>query len=478
MKKNKLNIAPLLLLILSNLLGLIIMMQRDETSNETVVLFSGICIISIVVTILLVKCDMGDPYLFLIATMLATIGIIVLLSINELMTTLPNLEKLERNFGIKNMQFYLFGVAIFFVTILVYRLFYKHLAKLTPLYFIAMIGLYVVTIAVNVLTSKPGEEAGNRGAMNWLFGIQPSEFIKILLVLTVAGILTFTRKKKEDVPEKKRYTSTFGEKFAQKTHINRRIMLITAVVYINIMFLGIQSELGTVLVMIMLLIAYLVVYDKNKLFLLANVALCTAVSVVFVVFIDSIPSTGVGKIDSMITKVEDRIMSWKTPDAEIPRYKGTEYAGTIYGYQVLRSIRNVRGGEFVGTGIENAGAADGVRVFDSLHSEFIFSAICNEMGIMGGVGVLLLFFVLVYRGFKIAVSTTNEFNKAVAFGISTMLGVQTFIIVAGVINLIPLTGITLPFVSYGGSSMIATFMMLGILQAISGVKGDTTDEIK
>ena len=83
-----------------------------------------------------------------------------------------------------------------------------------------------------------------------------------------------------------------------------------------------------------------------------------------------------------------------------------------------------------------------------------------------------------YRGFKIALSSTNEFNKAVSVGLSVMLGVQTFIIVGGVIKLIPLTGITLPFISYGGSSMISTFIVLGILQAISGMKGEVTDEIE
>ena len=217
---------------------------------------------------------------------------------------------------------------------------------------------------------------------------------------------------------------------------------------------------------------------RPLIFLLLNVAIFTVVMIVSVAFIDSIPNSGIDKVDNMVTKVEDRIMSWKATYDANPRYNNTEHEGTKYGYQVIRSLKNIQRGDFVGTGIENAGTKDGVAMFDALHTEFIFSAICNEMGILSGVGVLLLFFVLVYRGFKIAISTTNEFNKAVAFGISTMLGMQTFVIIGGVINLIPLTGITLPFVSHGGSSMMSTFIMLGILQAISSVKGDTTDEIE
>ena len=457
MKKNKLNIAPLLLLILSNIIGLIIIMLREENTPETVVLFAGICIVSTVVCTLLIKCDMGDPYLFLIATMLATIGIVILLSISELM---KQFNENYGNFGIENMEKYLIGVALFFITILIYRLFYKYLAKFTPIYFVVMMSLYVMT--------KLFGTSNNSDAKNWLFGMQPTEFIKILLVLTIAGILTYTKKKDEKKAERIRYASSFGSKLAKKTNINRRIMLITAVVYLNMLFLLDQSELGTILVMFLTLIAFLFAYDKNKIFLLLNVVLFSVVAIVAINYIDEIADLGI----SAAVKIEGRIKSWLTPTEYNPRTK------THYGYQVLKSIRNIRNGGFVGTGIENAGASNGIIPFGVLHADFIFAAICNEMGIMGGVAVLLLYFVLVYRGFKIAISTTNEFNKAVAFGLSTMLGVQTFVIVGGVINLIPFTGITLPFVSHGGSSMMSTFIMLGMLQAISSVKGDTTDEIE
>ena len=99
------------------------------------------------------------------------------------------------------------------------------------------------------------------------------------------------------------------------------------------------------------------------------------------------------------------------------------------------------------------------------------------MGILGGLAVIMLYFVLVYRAFKISLSTNNAFNKAVAMGIGVMIGVQTFIIIGGVIKFIPLTGITLPFVSYGGSSMVATFFALGILQGISARRREIEDEI-
>lgn len=89
------------------------------------------------------------------------------------------------------------------------------------------------------------------------------------------------------------------------------------------------------------------------------------------------------------------------------------------------------------------------------------------MGLFTGMAVIMLFLILVYRGFKIALSQQDLFFKIVAFGITIMFGFQAFIIFGGVIKMIPLTGITLPFVSYGGSSMIASFVALGILQVAS-----------
>jgi cell division protein FtsW (lipid II flippase) len=106
------------------------------------------------------------------------------------------------------------------------------------------------------------------------------------------------------------------------------------------------------------------------------------------------------------------------------------------------------------------------------NTDFIFSAICEEMGIFGGVAIVLLFLILSYRGFKIAVRISDPFYKFVALGITAMFGFQTFIIIGGVIKFIPLTGITLPFISYGGSSLVTSFITLGILQAISKISSD------
>ena len=102
-----------------------------------------------------------------------------------------------------------------------------------------------------------------------------------------------------------------------------------------------------------------------------------------------------------------------------------------------------------------------------VHTDFIFAAIAEELGLVGAFAVLALFLTFVFRGLRIAMLARDEFSALLAVGLTTSLGLQTLIIVAGNLKIVPLTGITLPFVSYGGSSVIASFVMLGLLLSVS-----------
>jgi cell division protein FtsW len=106
---------------------------------------------------------------------------------------------------------------------------------------------------------------------------------------------------------------------------------------------------------------------------------------------------------------------------------------------------------------------NGNPIIPNLESDFIFSAIGEELGLVGGMGIILLYLVFTYRGLRVAMANRDDFSRLLSTGLASIFALQAFIIIGGVIKLIPLTGITLPFVSYGGSSIVANFVLLALL---------------
>ncbi len=180
------------------------------------------------------------------------------------------------------------------------------------------------------------------------------------------------------------------------------------------------------------------VYEPDKKLLFINLAALGVIGVVGCKF---------------LYHIQVRVSTWLDPWADISNK----------GYQITQSLFAIASGGYFGRGLGNGSP----YYIPEVHSDFIFAAICEEMGVFGGVAVILLFFLIAYRCFKISILTPAPFDKAVSFGVTVMFALQTFIIIGGVTKLIPLTGITLPFVSYGGTSIIISFASLGIIQAIS-----------
>ena len=350
------------------------------------------------------KFRMGDTYIAMIVAMILSMGLAMQL-------------RLSMVIGVKQFIWFLIGMAVFIVTSSIYRFVYKRIRSIW-IFYALMLFLFILTQIIGVRIN---------GAKNWIivgkFSFQPSEFIKILFVFFMASFVSN--------PEALRI------KILQKTISPKWILM--GMVFVVLGFFVLQREFGTALLIFMVYLSVVYVFEKAIIFVAMNTILI-----------------GVGAFFAIkiMPHLQVRMESWLNPFADI--------AGK--GYQITQSLFAIGSGSFFGTGI----GLGYPHFIPNVETDFIFSAICEEMGIFGGIAIIILFMLLVYRGIKICLRLREPFTKALAFGLTMTIGFQTFLIIGGVTKLIPLTGITLPFVSYGGSSLISSFLILGLLQALSG----------
>jgi peptidoglycan glycosyltransferase len=155
----------------------------------------------------------------------------------------------------------------------------------------------------------------------------------------------------------------------------------------------------------------------------------------------------------LFTHVQDRVTIWLNPWQDVHDK----------GFQITQSLFAFGSGGFTGKGIGR-----GIPFQIPVHNtDFIFAAIGEELGLIGTVAVIAAFLLLVGSAYRIAIQASRPFTQLFAAGLATSLGVQTFVIIGGITRVIPLTGVTLPFVSYGGSSLVASFVILALLVRIS-----------
>jgi cell division protein FtsW (lipid II flippase) len=174
---------------------------------------------------------------------------------------------------------------------------------------------------------------------------------------------------------------------------------------------------------------------------------------------------GGGFLYATVPHVATRVDIWLDP---FSRAQGA-------GYQVVQALHAFARGGIIGTGLGGGLPTIGNSTpggIPELHTDFPLAALGEELGLIGIMAVLGLYLVLIERGLRIAASAHDEFRAILAAGLSLVVGVQAFIIAAGNLKLIPLTGITLPFISYGGSSLLANGMIVGLLLALSDRGGD------
>lgn len=392
--------SPLNLLFLFEILSLFLLFiyQWESVDKTTYITGIGLILIIYISNFILVKITTGDNYIYLIVTMLVSIGVIMI-------------YRIDSELGVKQLLWLSFGILIFFLTYLILK-FIKGWSKWTPLY----VGLSYLLFLLTFVFGKR-----TYGAINWIriggYGFQPAEITKILLIFIIAAY----------------YTNV--ESFNKYKHSNYYLLM---VVYSFIGLLFLQKDLGTALIFYGIFMCLQFIYEEHRKLILYNIGLISFGGILGYILFDH---------------VKVRVMTWINPWIYIDNK----------GYQITQSLFAISEGGFFGTGL-GLGHPEFIPL---AYTDFIFSAICEEMGLFTGIGIIMLFMILVYRGFKIALSQNNKFFRILALGVSVLFGVQSIIILGGVLKVLPLTGITLPFISYGGSSILSSFIALGILQVAS-----------
>ena len=369
----------------------------------------------------------GDP---LLLPLVATIGGVGLVMLNRLPQGLRGTNLLGFQLGMAETQVLWFGIGLTAMLAAAIGLrddgFLRHYKYTWAL---GGAALLIVTFLVGV------EE---NGARLWIalgpVRFQPGEAIKIVLVVFIASYL--------------------AEKRALLTGANLRVgfvkippvpyLLPMIAIFVMVMLIVvIMRDLGTALLFLGIFLTMLFVATGRRSYVLIGILLFLGGS--YVAY-------------NLFDHVQVRVNNWIDPFADV--------SGA--GYQTVQALYAFGRGGLFGEGLGQGLPTIGGRLpIPALETDFIFAAVGEELGLVGAFALLALALALVFRGLRVAMLSRDDFSAMLAVGLTTSLGLQTLIIVAGNVKLIPLTGITFPFVSYGGSSLLASFVVVGLLLSIS-----------
>jgi rod shape determining protein RodA len=312
------------------------------------------------------------------------------------------------------------GIAIMLV---IPRIDYSRLRELR-------VGLYALTITSILLVYALGAAA--RGSKRWIelpfFRFQPSELGKVLLILALAG-----------------FAIDRARRVSEREHTSRVVLLALLPAALVIA----QPELGTGLVYVVICSAVLFISGTKWTHFAALGALAVAAIAVVLV---AAPAAGVQVLKPYQL---DRLTAFLNPSSD-PQEEG---------YQLRQSIIGIGSGEKTGRGPEEATQTK-LDFLPEHHTDFIFSVVGETFGFLGAALVLSLYALLIWRCLRILTMSKNLYGAVVAGGIVAMLMFQVFVNVGMTIGIMPITGVPLPLLSYGGSSVLVTFIAVGLLQSI------------
>jgi peptidoglycan glycosyltransferase len=301
----------------------------------------------------------------------------------------------------------------------------------------------LVGVVLLMMPMIPGVGVLKNGSRIWVrlgpISFQPGEFAKIALAIFLAGYLVERRELLR--------TATFriGRVMIPDPKHLLPVLVAWGIASMVMMF---ERDLGSALLFFVLFITIMWLASERLSYLVIGFGLFGGAAYV---------------AWTMFSHVQTRVSMWIDPWSD-PHNKG---------FQIVQSAYAFAWGGLAGTGL---GRGSGGRI-PFQETDFIFAVIGEELGLAGTTAILLAFMMLMAIGVRTAVTLTNPFSKLLAAGLTTLIGFQAFIIMAGVTRLLPLTGVTLPFVSYGGSSLVSNWILLALLIRLSDEAGSQARDL-
>jgi cell division protein FtsW (lipid II flippase) len=394
--------------------------QLSDVSLTYGAAFLGLCLCGHIV--IRVTLPYADPYLFPLVAVLACFGLVVIYRIDETLAR-------------EQAQWFVVGLVLFAATIVFLRDF-RVLERYR--YTVAAAGLLLL-----LLPRVPGIGQQVNGAYLGVgigpISFQPAEFGKIAIVIFLAAYLRDTRQVL--VQGSRRF---LGITIPPLKHFGP-LLVVWGGAMVMLVFI---RDLGSSLMFFGGFLALLYIATNRLSFVTVGLGLF---------------ALGAWFFASTVGHIQSRIETWRDPfDPEL-------YDKVGGSYQIAQSLFAQADGGLFGTGFGQATItqANGAPILPAPHTDLIYAVITNELGLAGACGLLLVYLMIAERGFKIAMIAQDSFSKLLAAGLTAIFSLQVFVIVGGVTKVIPLTGVTLPFVSYGGSSIVANFVLLALLLLVS-----------
>ena len=414
-----LGLVPATLLLVAGFAAIFIQ-QSAELSDVSLTYgaaFLGLCLL----THLVIRFTLpyADPYLFPLVAVLACFGLVVIYRIDD---TLARAQA----------EWFVVGIALFTATILLLR----DLRVLERYrYTIALVGLILLFLPRLPLIGEPVNGAYLSVRLGPI-AFQPAELGKLAIIVFLASYLRDTRQVLVQGSRR-----LLGMTVPSLKHLGP-ILLVWGAAMLMLVFI---RDLGSSLMYFGGFLAVLYVATNRLSFVVIGLALF---------------ALGAWGLGMHVPHVQDRVEVWLDPFNR--RWVETS------GYQIAQSMFAQADGGLFGTGFgASLLRAGGATLIPAPQTDLIYAVIVNELGLVGACGLILVYLLFAERGFKTAMLATDSFSKLLAVGLSSVFALQVFVIVGGVTRVIPLTGVTLPFVSYGGSSIIANFVLLALLLLVS-----------